>query len=128
MADRRLAANRMAAHPICRLRDLAGVEAKGYAIMTMACEHGFFIVPRAGTFYGYLNRCPHRGLPLNWLPDRFLDTSGAYIQCANHDALFNITNGCCVSGPCPGDSLTPVKLIVQGDELWLDEAPAGGSG
>jgi nitrite reductase/ring-hydroxylating ferredoxin subunit len=113
-----------AAQPVCHRQDLAGVEARGYAVMT-ECEHGIFIVPRAGMFYGYLNRCPHRGLPLNWLPDRFLDTSGTYIQCANHDALFTVTEGRCVAGPCAGASLTPVRLVLRGDELWLDEAPAG---
>jgi nitrite reductase/ring-hydroxylating ferredoxin subunit len=113
----------MAAQPICRLDDLAGVEARAYAVTT-ACEHGIFIVPRAGKFYGYLNRCPHRGLPLNWLPDRFLDASGTYIQCANHAALFDVMDGRCIAGPCAGDRLTPVELTVRGDEVWLDEAPA----
>jgi nitrite reductase/ring-hydroxylating ferredoxin subunit len=113
----------MAAHPICRLDDLAGVEARACDVTT-DCGHGILIVPRAGRFYGYLNRCPHRGLPLNWLPDRFLDASGTYIQCANHAALFDVMDGRCVAGPCAGDSLTPVELTVRGDEVWLDEAPA----
>jgi nitrite reductase/ring-hydroxylating ferredoxin subunit len=84
-----------------------------------------FVVRGDGGLRGYLNRCPHRGLPLNWLPDRFLDADGIHIQCANHGALFNIDDGYCVAGPCAGGRLTPVRLITRGTELWLDEPAAG---
>jgi nitrite reductase/ring-hydroxylating ferredoxin subunit len=41
-----------------------------------------------GQAYVYLNRCPHRGVGLEWHPDQFLDPSNSLIQCATHGALF----------------------------------------
>ena len=40
------------------------------------------------TVHGYLNRCPHAGRQLNFLPDRFLTPDGELIQCLQHGALF----------------------------------------
>jgi nitrite reductase/ring-hydroxylating ferredoxin subunit len=76
-------------------------------------------VRRQGRLYLYRNRCPHRGIALEWQPDRFLDDSGSLIQCATHGALFLIENGECVSGPCPGQSLQPVAFEERDGEVWL---------
>lgn len=112
---------------LCRLSELAGVAARGFDPAAPDGAHGIIVVRGAGEFLGYLNQCPHRGLPLNWLPDQFLDSSGKYLQCANHDARFNIADGFCVAGPCAGARLVPVRLITRGAELWLDE-PANVAG
>ena len=60
----------------------------------------------------YVNRCPHAGHPLDWTPGRFLDTTGRLFQCASHGARFRIGDGFCVSGPCPGRYLTPVRIEI----------------
>lgn len=106
---------------LCLLSDLAGLAARGVDPARPDCPHGIIVVRGDGEFLGYLNQCPHRGLPLNWLPDQFLDTTGKYLQCANHDALFDVADGFCVAGPCVGARLIPVRLITRGAELWLDE-------
>jgi hypothetical protein len=37
-------------------------------------------------------------------------------MCGKHGALFDITTGICVDGPCRGDGLEPVKVVeVDGD-------------
>lgn len=64
-----------------------------------------FAVRKRGEVYVYENRCPHVGLPLNWLPDQFLDSDQELILCTSHGALFQIETGRCVAGPCPGKSL-----------------------
>lgn len=63
----------------------------------------------------YRNRCPHTGVNLDWIADRFLDSSGEYIQCATHGALFRITDGYCVFGPCVGQGLDLLKVTIDGD-------------
>ncbi|MCG8325825.1 MAG: Rieske 2Fe-2S domain-containing protein [Thiotrichales bacterium] len=85
-------------------------------------EHGdhplnVFVVPADSGFRGYVNRCPHTGVNLEWQPDQSLDISGRFIQCATHGAKFRITDGYCVAGPCAGDGLTPVPLRLEGDFL-----------
>jgi len=79
-----------------------------------------FVVRRDNEVKGYINSCPHTGVPLEWVPDQFLDADGSFIECATHGALFTIEDGKCVSGPCAGDSLRPVRLAVEDDVIyWL---------
>lgn len=44
------------------------------------------------------------------------------IQCALHGALFHITNGLCMWGPCLHQRLTSVPVVIRdGDIVFLDE-------
>ena len=73
--------------------------------------------------FGYRNVCPHTGSPLDWQPDDFLSEDGTHIMCHTHGALFEIADGFCVTGPCAGDSLTPIKVLVDGSgNVVLGEA------
>jgi len=83
-------------------------------------------VRRDGRVHVYLNRCPHRGIPLEWEADRFLDDSGSLIQCATHGALFLIESGECVAGPCAGESLTAVPSTEEDGGIWLHDTPCDG--
>lgn len=57
---------------------------------------------------------------MDWVHGRFLDEDQRLIQCSTHGALFRIGDGYCVGGPCAGDRLTPVKLLRQGDDIYLE--------
>lgn len=74
--------------------------------------HGF-VVRHAGGYFGYVDRCPHAGLPLAQVLDDYLTPKADLISCSWHGALFLIYSGRCVGGPCAGKSLTPwpVQLI-----------------
>ncbi|WP_097461954.1 Rieske (2Fe-2S) protein [Mangrovitalea sediminis] len=80
-----------------------------------------FLVRSAGTVFAYENRCPHRFLELNWLPDTFLDHSKSFIQCAVHGALFQIEDGRCIVGPCIGDSLSPRPITIVDGQIFLQQ-------
>ena len=84
-------------------------------------QHGIrlFVVRRAGQVYAYKNRCPHRGVPLEWQPNQFLDPSASLIQCATHAALFLIESGECVAGPCAGQFLTALGCHEDNHGIWL---------
>jgi len=78
------------------------------------------IVLRAeGMLHVYVNRCPHRGTELDWLPGRFLDPSGKYLHCATHGALFRPDTGECVAGPCRGQALAAVPFTVRDGRVVL---------
>ena len=77
-------------------------------------------VRRNGQVYAYKNRCPHRGVPLEWVPDQFLDHSGSLIQCSTHGALFLIESGECIAGPCAGQSLTALPGREDALGLWVE--------
>ena len=76
-------------------------------------------VRRDGQVYAYLNRCPHRGISLEWQPDQFLDHSQSLIQCATHGALFLIESGECVAGPCAGQALSALVCREDAKGIWL---------
>lgn len=81
-----------------------------------------FVFARKGILFAYLNRCPHLGIELNWMPGRFLDVDGHFIQCSTHGALFTPERGDCIAGPCQGDALTALEVVEQ-DGLVMVRAP-----
>lgn len=74
--------------------------------------HGF-AVRRGAALFGYVDRCPHAGLPLAQALDAYLSPDGNLIQCSWHGALFTVETGDCVGGPCPGRALErwPVHAV-----------------
>ena len=81
-------------------------------------QRSLIAVRQRNRVYVYLNRCPHRGIPLEWQPDQFLDPERCFIQCASHGALFLIDSGQCIQGPCLGQALHPIATRVD-DQGYL---------
>lgn len=106
---------------LCALDELEENASKGFSVQLQGAERAIFVVRRDGQVYGYHNICPHRGTSLDWMPDRFLDPDRELIQCATHDARFQIEDGMCVAGPCLGQSLTPVPVAVVEGRVVLSE-------
>ena len=79
----------------------------------------YIVVNSEQTHYVYLNQCPHLGIPLEWLPDDFMDPDGDLIRCSTHGALFLPDTGECISGPCAGESLTAAKFSVIDNKIFL---------
>lgn len=73
--------------------------------------HGF-IVRRGDTVHGYVDRCPHMGVPLARELDQYMAPLAGLIACGWHGALFRVSDGRCVAGPCTGASLIswPVRV------------------
>jgi len=104
----------------CSLDDLPESGCKGLSLPgNSALEVPFFVVRYQCRLYVYRNRCPHLGIPLEWMPDQFLDREGHYIQCSTHGALFRIDNGLCISGPCQGESLETMSFRTEGNSLII---------
>lgn len=72
-----------------------------------------FVVRRGANVVAYQNYCMHVGHALNWKPHKFLTGDGKHIICAAHGAMYEIDNGLCVAGPCPGKKLRPLPLEVR---------------
>ncbi|HIG36754.1 MAG TPA: Rieske (2Fe-2S) protein [Oceanospirillaceae bacterium] len=78
-----------------------------------------FIVRHQGQVVAYVNSCPHRKVPLEWVADQFLDYDKQFIQCATHGALFTIDSGRCISGPCNRQSLQRLAIEERGGGIYL---------
>jgi nitrite reductase/ring-hydroxylating ferredoxin subunit len=69
-----------------------------------------FFVRYGGEAYGYLNRCAHVPMELDWVEGQFFESSGLYLMCATHGAIYAPDTGKCVGGPCRGGRLRPVQV------------------
>lgn len=107
---------------LCRLEELQDPGSRGVTIEQGGRLHDVLVVRLGRQVFCYLNRCPHTGSPLDWLPDQFLSMDRQHIQCATHAALFRIEDGMCIAGPCSGDALLPVPVVLDGGRVIL---PAG---
>ena len=113
-AEMRIAGERV----VCRLDDVPEGDARGFSLAEPPDKRLGLIVVRLGTGVRvYENRCPHRGTPLDWAPDRFLDEAGEFLVCSTHAALFRLEDGECVSGPCPGEFLA--KRSARVSDGWV---------
>lgn len=108
---------------VCRFEELQDPGGRGVTVQQDGRLYDVLVVRRGRQAFCYLNRCPHTGSPLDWMPDQFLSLDKHYIQCATHAALFRIEDGACISGPCSGEALVPVAVVVEDGNVIL---PAGG--
>lgn len=79
-----------------------------------------FIVKKDNQIYAYENRCPHLKIELEWMPDQFMDSDRDFIQCSTHGALFLPDTGLCISGPCLGDKLTAIPVILESGTVHIE--------
>lgn len=98
---------------VCALAELAPVDARGFDYGTPQGPRSGFVVRRGEFVAAYRNVCPHAGHPLNWKPDAFLTRAKDLIMCSVHGAVFEPLTGLCVGGPCPGRSLTALRVEIS---------------
>jgi nitrite reductase/ring-hydroxylating ferredoxin subunit len=100
---------------LCAPNELAEGQSRGFLVQGI----NLLVVRQYGQVHAYLNRCPHRGVPLHWQEDVFLDDSASLIRCATHGALFLIDSGECVAGPCAGQALESLHCEENADGIWV---------
>jgi nitrite reductase/ring-hydroxylating ferredoxin subunit len=70
-----------------------------------------FVVRYQGAVQGYLNRCAHVEMELDWQEGVFFDSDGRDLLCSTHGATYEAKTGRCIGGPCSGSPL--VKVLVE---------------
>jgi nitrite reductase/ring-hydroxylating ferredoxin subunit len=101
---------------------LARIEDGGFAEVeaTLDGDAESLILHRDGTAVrAWLNVCPHAGRRLDWAPGKFLLSKEGWLVCAAHGASFELVGGECVAGPCRGQSLRAVAVMVRDGEVAL---------
>jgi nitrite reductase/ring-hydroxylating ferredoxin subunit len=112
------------AYVICSMSDIPSQKARGFQLVIVD-EDGTkrpwsIVVVRWGRqVFGYVNKCPHDGVNLDWERNQFLDPNGIRIMCGKHGALFELGTGQCIEGPCKGRSLQPVPLSVIENDICV---------
>ncbi len=96
------------------------IESGGFAETEMTVDGvaESVIVHRDGdAVRAWLNVCPHAGRRLDWAPGQFLKSREGLLVCAVHGASFELIDGECVAGPCRGQSLQRVEVVVRDGEV-----------
>lgn len=102
--------------PICESAALAeSGDGVRFSLEERGAQHEAFVVRYQGEVVGYLNRCAHVGLELDWIAGRFLDAQRRWLICAAHGALYEPASGTCAGGPCAGHG-----DLVRLDVLEID--------
>jgi len=105
-----------------RLVPLSQIEDGGFAEAeaTLDGDAESLILYRDGdSVRAWLNICPHAGRRLDWAPGQFLKSREGHLVCAVHGATFELDAGLCIAGPCRGESLRPVAIVVRDGQVVL---------
>lgn len=105
---------------ICDLNQLPDPGCREFSLRRDGSEVNGFVVLKGGHVSAFVNSCPHTGVPLNWSPHQFLDMDDEFIQCSLHGAIFRVEDGYCLRGPCVGESLKSVPVVLQKGVIWIN--------
>lgn len=94
-----------------------------FAVATAGRNGTGFVVRHHGQVYGYLNRCAHVPIELDWAHGEFFESGKRYIMCQTHGAIYAPETGVCAGGPCKGGRLRPLTVIeADGQIAWIPDA------
>lgn len=77
-----------------------------------------FVIRYGNAVYGYLNRCAHVPIELDWNEGEFFESSGLYLMCSTHGAIYIPETGRCAGGPCRGGSLRSITVFEQDNQIF----------
>lgn len=92
---------------LCRTEDIADGGARNFMLQLKAGRFHGFVVRDGTDAFGYINRCPHAGLPLAQQLDDYLTPDGSLIACSWHGALFRKHDGSALAGLVAGSRSVP---------------------
>ena len=112
------------ARRLCKVTALPDGRAALMATGRGAARETIVLVRRGNRIAGFMNRCPHMGLPLDIKPDRLTLRGGDLVRCTHHGALFRTDDGMCIAGPCEGEGLEAAALRIADGVVMLVETPS----
>ncbi|GAB4217861.1 MAG: Rieske 2Fe-2S domain-containing protein [Rhodoferax sp.] len=80
-----------------------------------------FAVRYQGQVVAYLNQCSHVPMEMDYQPNQFFDTTGQWLICATHGAMYAPLTGRCAMGPCRGGLFKIAVIEAEGRVRWHTE-------
>jgi nitrite reductase/ring-hydroxylating ferredoxin subunit len=77
-----------------------------------------FVVRYDNQVYGYLNRCAHVPIELDWNEGDFFESGGLYLMCSTHGAIYMPDTGHCAGGPCRGGRLRRITVLEKDNQVF----------
>lgn len=87
-----------------------------------------FAIRWRGVVRGYLNRCGHVPIELDFEPGEFFDFSRQLVICATHGALYDPASGACAGGRCNGVGLVPLEMSEADGAVFFHSSESELSG
>lgn len=104
---------------LCRSVDLVDSgTAVAFEVRYFSRSCAAFAVRYGGQVYAYLNQCSHVPMEMDYQPNQFFDTTGHWLMCATHGAMYSPTSGQCRMGPCRGGLIKIETSEVDGAVHW----------
>lgn len=104
---------------ICAGSDLPE-QGKGVVFPLEASEQDSgFVIRYNGKVHGYINRCAHVPVPLDWQEGEFFDLTRHHLICATHGAQYEPETGYCVLGPCKGRALQKLEVEERDGQVYF---------
>jgi nitrite reductase/ring-hydroxylating ferredoxin subunit len=110
----------VAALPLCPSADLVERgKALVFDVLLWGQPARAFVLRFEGLLRGYINRCAHVPVEMDWQPGEFLDQDKRFIVCSIHGASYEPAQGRCVGGPCGRSRLIALNVADQdGQACW----------
>ena len=106
-----------APQPLCPSADLAERgRAMVFDVLLWGQPARAFVLRHDGVLRGYINRCAHVPVEMDWQPGEFLDADKRFIVCSIHGASYEPAQGRCVGGPCGRSKLIALDVAEQGGQ------------
>ena len=97
---------------ICAAAELADAgKAVRFEVEYFGAPAPAFVIRFEGAVVGYLNRCGHLPMELDWREGEVFDREGRNLICSTHGASYAPDSGRCLGGPCGGTPL--LRLLIE---------------
>lgn len=104
---------------LCHSQDLTdSSRAVPFEVLYFGQNNAAFAVRYQGHVYAYLNRCSHVPMEMDYQPNEFFDTTGHWLMCATHGAMYAPESGHCRMGPCRGGLVKIEVSEADGKVHW----------
>lgn len=104
---------------VCAVADIPDGGGRVFAWGDGAAAFRLLLLRSGDGCLGYVNRCPHFGVPLAERDEHLIVAAGEAVKCNVHYSRFRWTDGYCDDGECVGDSLEKVTLVVSGGVVTI---------
>jgi len=84
-------------------------------------ELDLILIKNNQQYYAYHNICPHFSIQLDNAKGQFFTYENQWIMCAHHSAMFEISTGLCVEGPCKARHLVPEPICIENESIYLKD-------
>jgi nitrite reductase/ring-hydroxylating ferredoxin subunit len=78
-----------------------------------------FVVRLDGHVHGYLNRCGHMPMELDWREGEVFDADGRSLICSTHGATYAAGSGKCLGGPCGSTPLVSLQIDERDGRIYF---------